>query len=255
MPNRISETIKKMFPNEFEELVPVKDHWWQRIDWMPVVDGWKLWAAALLTFVMAVYAIYFYNQFVTMQTQVDTEQAQIEAHLQRRKDLIVNLSKTVMDYSTHESRLFRYISDTRSAKANPQESLKAMIGSLGAEQQKGLQGLLKKVGAGDVKGVKGASLEGMLGSLMALAENYPQLKLSGNFQKLMDALINIEDKIVERRMAYNNACNIYGTYIRQVPQKLFAFIFGFKEYPYVQVDADVRLFNRVHYSEETPILR
>jgi len=186
---------------------------------------------------------------------VDTEAAQIEAHLQRRKDLIINLSKTVMDYSTHESRLFRYISDTRSVKADPKEGLKAILAGLGPDQQKGLQTIMSKMSTGDFTGIEGASLEGMLGSLMALAENYPQLKLSGNFQKLMDALINIEDRIVERRMAYNSACNIYGTYIRQIPQKAYAKLFGFKQYPYVQVDADVRLFRSVHYEEELPALR
>lgn len=230
--NRISETIKKLFPNDLQELVPVKKHWWQGIDVSAFKSGWRFWLITLIVVLSVFYSVHYYNCFVALETQVLTDKAQIGAQLQRRKDLIINLTKTVIDYAEHERTLFRYMADRRAGLLEKTDKLIDTI------ETKKIP-TLAKMETGDFKGV--------LARFMALAEAYPQLRLSNNFQKLMDALVNIEDRIVERRMAYNESCNKYGTYIRKFPQKIFAFSFGFRRYPFVDVDKDAALFNRVKY--------
>lgn len=231
--NRVSDAIKKLFPDDFDELTPVKRHWWERIHLDGLASGWKMWTLVMTVALSFLLGMYYYNRFVVLETQVLTDKSQIEAQLQRRKDLIINLTKTVIDYSEHERSMFRYMADKRASSV---ERIDMMV-------QAAREGKLEQfmeVGKGD-------KLEGILGDFMALAENYPELKLSSNFQKLMDALINIEDRIVERRMAYNTSCNKYGSYIRKFPQMLYAGLLQFKQYPFVEVDKDVELFNRVAY--------
>ncbi|MCH7590762.1 LemA family protein [PVC group bacterium] len=231
--NRVSETIKRLFPREFEEIVPVKQRWWQKMDFSAVKSKkMLLWVVGLLVVSHAILGAYYYNNFVTMETQVRTDFAQIEAHMQRRKDLIINLTKTVVDYAEHERMMFKYMADQRNVKSQESEAILNVI------KESGLSNL-KKSNTGD--------LEGAISRIMALAEAYPVLKLSDNFQRLMEALINIEDRIVERRMAYNTSCNLYGTYLRKFPQNIFTYVFRFKQYPFIEVDKDAKLFNRVEY--------
>jgi LemA protein len=229
--NRISETIKKLFPNDFEELVPVKKHWWQKIDWSVFKSGWRVWCICLGIALVVFSGVHYYNHFVILETQLLTDKAQIEAHLQRRKDLIINLTRTVIDYAEHERSMFKYMADARADSLKTDEMIEA----------------IKKSGVLNMAKLDAGELEGALARLMALAEAYPELKLSANFQKFMDALVNIEDRIVERRMAYNDSCNKYGTYIRRFPQNAYAGILRFRRYPFIEVDKDVELFDRVEY--------
>jgi LemA protein len=230
--NRISETIKKLFPDDFEELVPVKRHWWQKIDWSYFQSGWRGWIVVLMLAVVVFSGVHYYNRFVILETQVLTDKAQIEAHLQRRKDLLINLTRTVVDYAEHERNMFKYMADTRADSLENKDAFAEAV---------------KKGGILDEAQFDAGSLEESLAKLLAIAEAYPELKLSANFQKLMEALVNIEDRIVERRMAYNDSCNKYGTYIRRFPQNTYAFVLGFKRYPFLEVDKDVELFNRIEY--------
>ncbi len=243
MTNRISETIKRLFPNELEELIPVKQHWWETIDYEELLQGWRLWAIIGFTAIVIFMSVHYYNRFVVLETKVLTAKAQIEAHMQRRKDLIVNLTRTVIDYSEHERKMFIYMADKRADSLGNSDKISEEINKVF-----GSKGTLSfKDGKVDLSQFNQKDLSSMMAGLMALAENYPELKLSSNFQKLMDALINIEDRIVEMRMAYNESCNIYGTYIRKFPQNVYAFMFRFGQYPFVSVDEDVELFDRVSY--------
>ncbi len=230
--NRIADTLKTLFPDDMETLVPVKKHWWETVDWTPVRTGWRFWMVSALLAGSAYLGIHYFNHMVVLETQVLTDRSQIEAQLQRRKDLIINLTRTVIDYAEHEKSMFRYMADTRAGSVTDPGKLITEV---------------KKKGLLDFKGIKEADIKGALAGLMALAENYPELKLSANFQRFMDALVNIEDRIVERRMAYNTSCNMYGSYLRKFPQKFYAWTFGFKQYPFIKVDKDVAMFNRIEY--------
>jgi len=203
------------------------------MDWNFFRKRWFLWVVVVLLLVLVYFCTHYYNRFVTLETLVLTDKAQIEAQLQMRKTLLINLAKTVVDYADHERGVFKYMADQRLKSLERTE--------YSGEEERGTNTVA------EIEELRGKILEGTLDQLVALAENYPELKLSANFGKLMDALVEIEKGLLERRMAYNQDNNVYGTYIRQFPQKIFAFCYGFEEYPYVRVDEDVEQFDRVEY--------
>jgi LemA protein len=230
--NRINDVVKKLFPKDFSELVPVKKHWWQNIDMSVFKTKWTIILGGLFIAVYFLAMIYYYNMFVVFETNATTDFEQVKVYLQRRKDLMVNLTQTVLDYAKHERMMFRYMADKRSDSLNQSKAIMSAIKN---------EGLLEKIKAGDDAGA--------LAKIMALAEAYPELKLNSNFQKFMDALMNIEDKIAERRVTYNATANAYGTYVRQFPQLIYAKMFGqrSKRFPYIVVDSDVENYNRIKY--------
>jgi len=247
MSNRLNDALKRLFPGDFQELVPVERKWWQTIDWGQLASGWKLWVIGALVVIQLMMSVHYFNRFVAYEAQVLTDKAQIEAQLQRRKDLIINLTKTVVDYAEHERKMFVYMADIRanSLKQGKENSLTEKLGE-GNELNIDKASLTDESILALEKFEKG-QWDGSLAKLLALAENYPELKLSNNFRTLMDALVNIEDKIVERRIKYNISCNIYGTYIRKFPQNVFAFAFRFKKHPFAQVDEDAGEVDRIQY--------
>jgi LemA protein len=87
-----------------------------------------------------------------------------------------------------------------------------------------------------------AQWENALSRLMAIAEQYPDLKLSENFRTFMDAILGFEGIIAELRMEYNNSVNEYSTVKDQIPGCVYAFMFQFKDFSYFQVDKDARGF-------------
>ena len=125
--------------------------------------------------------------------------------LQRRNDLIPNLVETVKGYAAHESQVFTDIADSRaklSGATTPEEAIAA------ANQQ-----------------------TAVLGRLLAIVENYPQLKANEQFNRLMDELAGTENRIAVERMRYNERVQEYNTSRRQFPGVLTARLFRFTDYP------------------------
>jgi len=232
--NRISETIKQLFPDDFNEIMPSKRPWWQKFDLDALMSGWglKLMSVAVAVFLLA--GIYYWNRIIDLETNVITEGHQVDVSLQLRKDLFINLAKTVLDYAHHEREMFQYVVDQRGG------------GKGGVDQEK-LAAFIKQNNITDISKIPADKLGGVLRNFNALAENYPQLRLNENFQTLMKALIDINAKITERRVTYNSNNNIYQTYIQQFPAGLYAFLFFQKKLPYIEVDSDVNSANRVAY--------
>ncbi|MBF0384271.1 MAG: LemA family protein [Candidatus Omnitrophica bacterium] len=232
---RMSETIKKMFPRDFEELSPVKKHWWQKIDF----NNLKTTSGIILTVcatALILLGIYYYNKFIALSRFTEMEQHQIDVQLQRRKDIFINLTNTIIAYAQHERAMFQYMADSRDGGPDPMKSELIMD-------------VLQKNGLTEVSKLKGKSLDTAISKVLALAEAYPQLKLSENFQIQMQGIIRSEDLIAERRMAYNEAASHFHAYVRKIPACFYAFIFGYKEkmFHYAEVDEDVREYNRVTY--------
>src|SRR6201990_3529733 len=147
-----------------------------------------------------------YNRFVSQEEAVKAQWAQVENQLQRRNDLIPNLVETVKGYAQHEEGVYKDIADARSrllAAKSPEETIQA------ANQQ-----------------------SSALGRLLAVVENYPQLKANEQFNRLMDALSGTENRLAVERMRYNERIQEYNTARRQFPSNLTASLFGFKEYPF-----------------------
>src|SRR3979490_1047976 len=164
-----------------------------------------------------------YNKFVSQEEAVKAQWAQVENQLQRRNDLIPNLVETVKGYAQHEASVYKDIADARSrllAAKSPEESIAA------ANQQ-----------------------TSALGRLLAVVENYPQLKANEQFNRLMDELAGTENRLAVERMRYNEKVQEYNTSRRQFPANLTAKLFGFKEYPYFQAPPEAKQVPKVNFSK------
>src|SRR4051812_16668427 len=164
-----------------------------------------------------------YNKFVGQEESVKAQWAQVENQLQRRNDLIPNLVETVKGYATHEEGVFKEIAESRSrllAAKSPEESIAA------ANQQ-----------------------TSALGRLLAVVENYPNLKANEQFNRLMDELSGTENRIAVERMRYNERVQDYNTSRRQFPANLTARMFGFKEYPFFEAPPEARAVPKVDFGK------
>ncbi|MBF0521950.1 MAG: LemA family protein [Candidatus Omnitrophica bacterium] len=233
---RITDTIKRIFPNDFQELVPVKKHWWQKIDFNNLKSKQGV-ILSLSAVIIILPGIWYYNHFIALHRFTEMEQHQIEVQLQRRKDLQVKLIKAVIDYEDHERTVLEYMADRR-------------VGVSPVKRVEPLTAALEKSGVNDISQMNSTKLNATLSKVLALAESYPDLKLSSNFQTLMQAFIQSEDNIAQRRMAYNEAASNFHAYVKKIPACFYAFIFGYREsmFHYVQVDDDVK----VSYTIATP---
>ena len=142
------------------------------------------------------------NQMVALNETVKSDWAQVDVVLQRRADLIPNLVETVKGYAAQEQTVFDDIAKARSAL-------------LGAQTPAG------KIAAN-------GQLDGALGRLLALVENYPQLKSNENFLRLQDELAGTENRIAVERKRYDDAIQAYNTFIGFFPNNIIASLSGFK---------------------------
>jgi LemA protein len=167
------------------------------------------------------------NQMVTKNEAVKSAWAEVDVVLQRRADLIPNLVETVKGFAAQEQTVFHDIASARAAL-------------LGAQTP------ADKIAAN-------GQLDGALGRLLAIVENYPQLKSNENFLRLQDELAGTENRIAVERKRYNDALQDYNTYIGLFPNNVFARWAGFqrnnayftasessREAPKVQFPAPVR---------------
>jgi LemA protein len=164
-----------------------------------------------------------YNTFVKQEEAVKAQWAQVENQLQRRNDLIPNLVETVKGYAQHEESVYKDIADARSrllAAKSPEESIAA------ANQQ-----------------------TSALGRLLAVVENYPQLRANEQFNRLMDELAGTENRLAVERMRYNERVQEYNTARRQFPGNLTAKMFGFKDYPFFQVPDEAKQVPKVDFKK------
>jgi LemA protein len=159
--------------------------------------------------VLVLIALMFFGQYVGVRNTlvakneaVKASWSQVDIVLQRRADLIPNLVETVKGYAQQEQTVFGDIAKARSAllaAGNPPEKI-------AANQQ----------------------LDGALGRLLVIVENYPQLKSNENFLRLQDELAGTENRIAVERKRYNDTLRDYNTYLQQFPHNIFATWAGFK---------------------------
>jgi LemA protein len=144
-----------------------------------------------------------YNTIQTYDEQVNAAESQITVQLQRRSDLIPNLVETVKGFAQQEMTIFTEVAEARAKLSGAVQG-----GDLGQMAQ------------------ANAALTAPLGRLLAIAENYPQLRSNENFRALQDQLEGTENRISVARTDYNEAVNRYNAYIRRFPQVLTAKALG-----------------------------
>lgn len=167
-----------------------------------------------LAIILVLYFISQYNAFVILKTRIQEALSGIDIQLKRRADLIPNLVETVKGYARHEKTVFTEITKARNSL------MKA-------------ESLQEKAKANDM-------LTSALKSLFALAEAYPQLQASANFQELQRQLEDTEDKVAYSRQFYNANVLEFNSKLQVFPSNIIANFFGFKPFEFFEAKPEER---------------
>jgi LemA protein len=160
--------------------------------------------------VVALALVVLYNRLVRLRNRTENAWSQVDVQLRRRYDLIPNLVETVKGYASHERATFDEVTRARTAAQQAQT----------VEEQAGAEN----------------ALTAAIGRLFAVAEAYPQLRATENFQQLQAQLEETETKIAVSRQVYNDTVLTYDNAIETVPSSLVAGIFGFRPRPYFEIE-------------------
>lgn len=164
-----------------------------------------------IVIVIALFVISVYNGLVKAKQKVKNAWSQIDVQLQRRFDLIPNLVECVKGYMSHESDVLEKVTSLRSSWANAKNI--------------------------DEKASLDNELEGALKTIMAVSENYPDLKANQNFLSLQATLNETENKISFARQFYNDTVTMYNTKLEVFPDNVVASLFKFTAEPLFNVDS------------------
>lgn len=171
-----------------------------------------LWIILIVLAVLVLIIIGLYNGLVQSRIKVDNAWSQIDVQLQRRFDLIPNFVETVKGYMNHEKETFEKITELRTSWANSTSiSEKAQLDN---------------------------QLSGALKTIMAVSENYPDLKANQNFADLSEELRNTENKISFSRQFYNDAVTTYNTKLQVFPSNIIAGMFHFTSRDLFKAESD-----------------
>lgn len=174
----------------------------------------ELWVILGIIVVIAFIVIGIYNRLVALRQNREQSFADIDVQLKQRFDLIPNLLETVKGYASHEKEVMENVTNARAGVS-------------------GANGTSERIAAEN-------RLTSAMLNLFAVAENYPDLKADGNFQKFMDELSDIENKLAAARRFFNNATAELNTAIEQFPAVLFAATFGFKKEEFFELPEEIR---------------
>lgn len=171
-----------------------------------------------------IYAIYAYNNFVTLKNLVAEGWSGIDVQLRRRADLVPNLVETVKGYAAHEDKIFRDLAELRA---------KSIQGGNVAETSAAAQ-----------------AMSAALGRLFAIAEAYPELKADANFRDLQDKLAGIEDELQLSRRYYNGAVRNLNTAVESFPGNVIANFFKFTKAEFFELgDEAARQVPKVEFNK------
>ena len=177
---------------------------------------------------VAIWGISSYNGLVSMDENVSNSWANVETQYQRRSDLIPNLVNTVKGYAKHESETLESVMQARSqatqVKIDPSNCTPQQLAAYQKAQ-------------GDVTTA--------LGKLLAITENYPDLKANQNFLELQSQLEGTENRINVARKDFNDTAKKYNTSLRRFPRNIIASMFGFEKRNYFEAEAGAEMAPKV----------
>jgi len=170
---------------------------------------------------LVLYGILTYNRLVRTRNRIDNAYSQIDVQLKRRYDLIPNLVETVKGYAAHERETFEAVTQARA-------------------QAQGARSVEERAQAEN-------ALSAALGRLLAVAEAYPELRASQNFQQLQQQLSETENKVAVSRQVYNDTVLTYNTALETFPTNLVAGTLGFKPRTYFEAEDAARAAPQVRF--------
>ena len=173
--------------------------------------SWWVWLVILGAIVLLVLIVVgMYNKLVRLRNRCENAWAQVDVQLRKRYDLIPNLVEAVKGYAAHERGVFEEVTEARTR----------------AQQAQGVQDQAQAENA----------LTAAIGRLFAVAEAYPELRATENFQQLQAQLTEVEGDIAVSRQVYNDTVLTYDTALETVPTSVIAGIFNFREREYFEVE-------------------
>jgi LemA protein len=170
---------------------------------------------------LALAVVLIYNRLVALRNRVENAWSQVDVQLRRRYDLIPNLVETVKGYASHERATFEEVTRARTA----------------AQQAEGVADQARAEDA----------LTGAIGRLFAVAEQYPQLRATENFQSLQGDLSDTEQRIAVARQVYNDTVQTYDTAVETVPTNIVAGLFNFERREYFEIEDAARAVPQVAF--------
>ncbi|MBM3228670.1 LemA family protein [Candidatus Pacearchaeota archaeon] len=179
-----------------------------------------LWIIALAALIILIFIIY-YNRFVILENRIDNSLSQIDVQFKKRADLVPNLMESVKGYAKHERGIMTEVTKAR----------KAFMGAKTMQE----------------KITKGAELQHALKSILAIAENYPQLRANENFLHLQKELAAIEDKVAYARQHYNDSILSYNNLTKRFPGMMFAGLYNRKAKKYLEIPQEERAVPKVKF--------
>jgi len=171
--------------------------------------------------IILLWVVFTYNRLILLRNRLRNSWSQVDVVIKNRFDLIPNLVESVSGYVAHEKETLNRLTELR-AKYGSSESI------------------TEKTDASN-------EMSGLLGRLMMVAENYPDLKANENFLYLKEQLTEIEDKIRFSRQFFNDAVEAFNTAVTSFPANLIAGLFGFREHEFFQIDAVERAVPQVKF--------
>ena len=169
---------------------------------------WVILIAVLV--LLGLILVWLYNKLVRLRNRAENAWAQVDVQLRRRADLIPNLVETVKGYAAHEKTTFEEVTKARTAAQQ----------ATGVEEQAQAENMLTQA----------------IGRLFAVAEAYPELRATENFQQLQAQLAETEQKIAIARQVYNDAVLTYDNALETVPTNIVAGVFNFEPREYFEVE-------------------
>jgi LemA protein len=182
---------------------------------------WLIVLVAILL-LLALAVVLIYNRLVRLRNRSEASWAQVDVQLRRRYDLIPNLVEAVKGYAAHEKATFEEVTRARTAAQQAQ----------GIEEQAKAENVLTAA----------------LGRLFAVAEEYPDLRATENFQQLQAQLAEVEQNIVISRQVYNDAVLTYDNALETVPTNIVAGMFSFQPRAYFETEGVTREAPSVQFS-------
>ena len=175
------------------------------------MSAW-IWILILLgvLVVLAVIVVAMYNKLVSLRNRAENAWAQVDVQLRKRYDLIPNLVEAVKGYAAHERQVFQEVTEARTRAQQAQ----------GVQEQAQAENMLSAA----------------IGRLFAVAEAYPELRATENFQQLQASLTEVEGDIAVSRQVYNDTVLTYDTALETVPTSIIAGIFNFRPREYFEVE-------------------
>ena len=171
---------------------------------------WVVVGIAVLLLLLAVFVVVLYNRLVRLRNRTENAWAQVDVQLRRRYDLIPNLVETVKGYASHERATFEEVTKARTAA----QQARTVPEQAEAEN----------------------FLTAAIGRLFAVAEDYPELRATENFQQLMRQLSELEDEIQASRRIYNSNVQSYNTKIQIFPNSIVANSGGFQAREFFEIE-------------------